>query len=222
MIAYIKQSLPARIALFIVIFTLIAGMSFYAGVRREGGTFPLAVPTTETYASPAMGIAFEYSSELGEIREEAQELGECDDSLLTASDGCEHRYLGTTRANEPRWFFSAESRLFSLHPLPRERRYEDTFSEKDIEDFCAHGPLPLSCAKMTNEHGLEYVKVGYSPACNGFEVCSDQVFFINFIETKNPDYPVVVVWYDRSGKSEIPDEYIDQIVTSMRLQDTAQ
>lgn len=216
MMAHLWQSLAARVALFLGVLLLVAVVSFYAGVRHESGADPLLAPATETYRSQAMGLAFEYPTTFGEVLEEVHERGECDPAILTDTDRCEHRYIGTMRDGAARWFLSAESRLFALHPLPREGRYEDTLrAAEDIEAYCEKGS-PLSCATGENAHGLRYVKVGYSPACNGFETCGDQVFFVTFIETGNDDYPVVAAWYDRSGKTEVPDATIDRIIASLR------
>lgn len=205
-----------RVLALTVILILVAGLGFCIGVIREGGSLvPHAETVARTFSSDALGIAFDYSF-VGDLEERALEKGECPADLLTDDDQCDHRYLGFAADGTTLWFLSAESELFTLHPLPREGMREDTIHTQDIEEYCTQGLYPLSCEKSTNEHGLRTVKVGYLPACNGLEACGDQAFFITFIETKNPAYPILALWYDRSEERSVPDAVIDEIVASMR------
>lgn len=205
-----------RVLVLIVILVLVAGLGFCIGVIREGGSLvPKSEPATRTFSSEAIDIAFDYTS-THVLEEQVLEKGECSEALLTDDDQCDHRYIGFEAGDKTLWFLSAESRLFTLHPQPREGIREDTIHSQDIEEYCTLGLYPLSCEKSTNREGLRTVKVGYLPACNGFEACSDQSFFITFIETKNPAYPIVSVWHDRSEEGFVPDAVIDEIITTMR------
>lgn len=206
-----------RALLFVVLLLFVAAVGFYVGHRHEGEPLPLMQPAAlQTFTSPSLGVSFEYAPAFGHLIEQVHERGDCPQEKLLATDACEHRYIGYEKSGTVRWLMSAESRLFALYPTAREGRYEDTLRSQDIDSYCSQGLYPLSCAKHTNAHGLTVVRVGYSPACNGLEVCSDQVFFLNFIETKNTNYPILVVWYDRSEERSIPDSVIDEMVQSMR------
>jgi hypothetical protein len=202
--------------LFVALFFIVASVGFYIGHRHEGEPLPLMpAASLQTFTSSSLGVSFEYSPAFGSLIEQVHERGDCPQEKLIATDACEHRYIGYEKLGTMRWLVSAESRLFALHPLAREGLYEDTLRSQDIDSYCSQG-YPLSCTQSTNTHGLRVVKVGYSPACNGLEVCSDQVFFLNFIETKNVNYPILVLWYDRSEERSIPDSVIDEMVQSMR------
>lgn len=211
----ITQSRIAQIVILLAALLIVGIAGFYVGVRHEGKDIPVPAYTARTYTSDAIGISFEYPPSLGEPQEAVLERGECEPDSLTERDACEHRYIGFANGKDVKWFLSAESKLYTLHPLPREGFYEDTLTAASIDEYCSHGLYPLSCSKSTNSHGLRVVKVGYSPACNGFELCSDEIFFVNFIETKNQSYPVIAVWYDRSEEGRIPDSAIDQIIESL-------
>ena len=217
MYALIQKSRIIQGAILLLAFLVVGCLGFYIGTAHEGPAGALGPASSmQTYASREIGISFELPSELGELQESVLERGECDPATRTETDQCEHRYIGFVRDGTPLWFLSAESRLYTMHPLPREGSYEDTLTAAGIEDYCTHGLYPLSCTTSTNPHGLRVVKVGYAPACNGFEACGGDVFFVNFIETKNPDYPVIAVWYDRSRKPYVADSVMDRIVGSIR------
>lgn len=214
----IIHSPALRLLVLTVILLLVAGLGFCIGVIREGGSLvPHTLIAARTFSSDALGVTFDYSF-AGTLEERVFEKGECPADLLTEDDQCDHRYLGFTANGAALWFLSAESKLFTLHPLPRERMREDTIHSQNIEEYCTQGLYPLSCETDTNEHGLRIVKVEYLPACNGLEACGDQGFFITFIETKNPAYPILSLWYDRSEERSVPDAVIDEIVASMRPQ----
>jgi len=212
----IIQSPGLRALALAVVLILVAVLGFCVGIIREDGSLlPQAAPTARTFSSDTLGIAFEYSSP-GTLEERVFEKGECPAALLTENDQCDHRYIGFTGDTGNLWFLSAESSLFMRHPLPREGMREDTIHSQNIDDYCTEGLYPLSCEKSTNAEGLRMAKVGYLPACNGFEECGDQTFFITFIETKNPVYPIVAVWHDRSEERAVPDTVIDEIIASIR------
>ena len=206
------------VAVSIALVPLIA-FAFYAGIQVEkyrksniwsGGM--------ATYASETMRIALTYPRSLGAIDEEVLEEGECPTSMKTVEDLCDHRYLAFIgENNEKEWFLSGESVFFTKHPTPREGRYEDTFSSGDIESYCSYGHNPpISCEKGVNDNGLKYVKAAYKPACNGFETCGDDLFYMYFVETNNENYPVVVLLYDGSGGYRVPDDAINVIVKTLR------
>lgn len=207
-----------RALLLGVALVIVAVLGFMLGAAREGeGHSVQDAYSARTYVSPALGIAFEYSL-ASPIEEAVSERGDCPSELRTPKDQCDHRYLGVAGKNGTLWFMSAESALFAQHPTPREPSREDTLHTWDIHKYCEQGLYPLSCVKSVNAHGLTVVKVGYLPACNGFEECGDDIFFVIFIETKNPSYPVIAMWYDRSGDQVIPDSVVDQIVDSLRAE----
>ncbi len=211
------NSVPLRASVLGAALIAVAALGFFIGMIREGNEGALReVSFVRTYSSPVLGIAFEYVHE-NEVVEAVREYGECPQGAVTAADGCDHRYLGFRGKNHvSSWFLSAESALFARYPIPREPSREDTLHTWDINRYCEEGLYPLSCEKSTNSHGLAVVKVGYMPACNGFEDCGNEAFFVTFVETKNPAYPVVALWHDRSEERAVPDTVIDSIIDSMR------
>lgn len=213
---FLFRSRSSKTVLFALALILAVVVGYVVGVQRAGGELPFGFCSYSHYESSVIGIEFDYPTKCGDIKEEVLERGICEEGSLTPEDQCEHRYIGLTLSGEDHWFLSAASRQFSFHPTPREPRYEDTPHLEDIERYCSESSNPLSCVRATNAQGLNMIKVGYSPACNGFEECTNQNFFVTFIETRNANYPVVTVWYDRAEKHPIPDDAINQIINSIR------
>ncbi|HWH16362.1 MAG TPA: hypothetical protein VNU25_02150 [Candidatus Paceibacterota bacterium] len=205
-----------RAAALLGILIVVATLGFLIGEIREGEGDVSWVPVApRTFTSDAIGIAFEYSLR-NELVEEVLERGECPEGAATAADACDHRYLGFTDGDSTLWFLSAESALFAKYPLPREGSREDTLRTWDITEYCTQGLYPLSCVESTNANGLRVVEVGYAPACNELESCSDEAFSVFFVETQNPAYPIVALWRDRSVHRFVPDEVIAEIIGSLR------
>lgn len=198
----------------------LSALAFYLGIEfQKHVQSDVWFAGKAMYTSEVIGVTFSYPKSLGPIDEEVLEKGECSDRMKTKEDGCDHRYAGFVgEHNRKKWFLSAESALFIQNPTPREGRSEDTLRVENVENYCTGGPNPpVSCKKGINDFGLRYIKAGFTPACNGFEVCSDQLFHLYFIETGNEHYPVVVLLSESSaGRYDVPGEAIEGMVRTMR------